>query len=156
MECLLFFTIRKPLPVSRVHMIRTVEYTLRSEHKNGTISVHVIGDSKMKQLNGVHRGKNKTTDVLSFPAQYAGAKEKKPVKMEKWGGKQEQDLGDIFISAAQIRRQAKVWEVSAAEEFTRMLVHGVLHILGYDHMEDKEAKVMFGKQERYLTAVLKK
>lgn len=155
MECLIFSTIRKLLPVSRQHIIRAVEYTLKSEHKNGTISVHVIGDKKMFDLNRVHRGKMKTTDVLSFPAQFAGAGERKQ-KKDSWFGKQEQDLGDIFISAAQIRRQAKVWEVSASEEFTRMLVHGVLHILGYDHMEDGEAKIMFGKQERYLGAVLKK
>ncbi len=99
----------------------------------------------MKDLNRVHRGKNKTTDVLSFSANEGN-----------WPGKQEEDLGDIFISAAKIRKQAKVWGVSAAEEFTRMLVHGILHILGYDHMKDKEAKIMFGKQEKYLRAVLKK
>lgn len=145
MECLLFSTVRRTPPLSRAQIITTVYYTLRAEHKNGTISVHVIGDEKMKELNRVHRGKNKTTDVLSFAATEG-----------KWFGKQEEDLGDIFISAAKIRKQAKVWEVSAAEEFTRMLVHGVLHILGYDHITKSEASIMFGKQEKYLKAVLKK
>ncbi len=145
MECLIFFSARKPAIISQARMVDAVAITLKAEHKNGTISVHVIGDLRMKELNRVHRGKNKTTDVLSFSA-----------KEGKWGGKQEDDLGDIFISAVQIRRQAKVWKVSAAEEFTRMLVHGVLHILGYDHMKKKEAKIMFGKQERYLEAILKK
>lgn len=145
MECLLFFTVRRAPPISRTQIINTVYHTLRSEHTQGTISVHVIGDQKMKELNRIYRGKNKTTDVLSFA-----------VTEGKWFGKQEEDLGDIFISAAKIRKQAKVWEVSAAEEFTRMLVHGVLHILGYDHIKESEAKIMFGKQEKYLRAVLKK
>lgn len=145
MECLIFSTIRKSAPVSRAHIIASVAHTLKREQVDGTISVHIIGDTKMTELNRIYRGKNKTTDVLSFPA-----------KEGAWGGKQEQDLGDIFISVAQIRRQAKVWEVTAAEEFTRMLVHGVLHILGYDHISNSEAKVMFGKQERYVAAVLKK
>lgn len=145
MECLLFFTVRRTPPISRTQIINTVYHTLRSEHIQGAISVHVIGDQKMKELNRIYRGKNKTTDVLSFAATEG-----------KWFGKQEEDLGDIFISAAKIRKQAKVWEVSAAEEFTRMLVHGVLHILGYDHIKESEAKIMFGKQEKYLRAVLKK
>lgn len=145
MECLIFSTIKKTAPISRNQMIKAVAYTLKRERVDGTISVHIIGDTKMTQLNRIYRGKNKTTDVLSFPAQ-EGA----------WGGKQEHDLGDIFISAAKIRRQAKVWHVTAAEEFTRMLVHGVLHILGYDHITKQEAAVMFGKQEQYLDFVLKK
>lgn len=145
MECLIFSTVRRAPPISRAQIIAAVYYTLRSEQVSGTISVHVIGDSKMKELNRIHRGKNKTTDVLSFAA-----------KEGEWFGTQEEDLGDIFISAAKIRKQAKVWQVSAAEEFTRMLVHGVLHILGYDHIKESEAKIMFGKQEKYLKAVLKK
>lgn len=144
MECLIFSTIRKSSPIARAQLVATVAHTLKCERADGTISVHIIGDTKMTELNRKYRGKNKTTDVLSFPAQ-EGA----------WGGKQEQDLGDIFISVAQIRRQAKIWEVSAAEEFTRMLVHGVLHILGYDHISAGEAKIMFAKQERYVRAVLK-
>ena len=143
MECLIFLTTRRAAPISQAKMIQAVTYALKQERAVGTISVHVIGDHRMKELNRRYRGKNKTTDVLSFPAQEG-----------EWAGKQEQDLGDIFISAAKIRKQAKVWEVTAAEEFTRMLIHGVLHILGYDHIKEHEAKVMFGKQERYLEKVL--
>ena len=63
MECLIFSTIRRSAPVSQAHIIKAVAHTLRSEHKNGTISVHIIGDTKMKELNRIHRGKNKTTST---------------------------------------------------------------------------------------------
>lgn len=64
------------------------------------------------------------------------------------------DFGDIFISVPYIRKQAALWSVSYQEELTRMLIHGVLHNMGYDHQEEKEAKQMFGLQERFLKSVL--
>ncbi len=143
MECLIFSKVKTKAPVSNKKIEQTIFFVLQREHKKGSISVHLIGDATMKKMNHVHRGKNKTTDVLSFAATEGN-----------WPGKTESELGDMFISLAQIKRQAKVWEVSAKEEFLRMLIHGTLHILGYDHLVEAEAKVMFGKQEKYLAAVL--
>jgi probable rRNA maturation factor len=102
----------------------------------GDVSVHLIGDTRMKRLNTIHRGKEKTTDVLSFST-LEGA----PLPGEYT------EVGDIFISVPQIIRQSKKYKVSIKEEMTRMLVHGVLHLVGYDHVEQKDAKRMFGIQE---------
>lgn len=141
MECLIFSQVRQSIPISKTSIQNAVFLVLKREHRPGSISVHLIGDTAMTELNRVHRGKNRTTDVLSFAANEG-----------KWFGPKTDELGDIFISVAQIKRQAKTWQVTAAEEFTRMLIHGTLHILGYDHIKPAEAKVMFAKQEKYLTA----
>lgn len=135
MECLIFSSISKPI-ISNKKIQEVVSSTLVRVKRSGDISVHLIGDYKMKRLNAVHRGKDKTTDVLSFSAlegdQVYGA---------------ESEVGDIFISVPQILRQAKQYKVSPKEEMIRMLVHGVLHLLGYDHVKEKDATHMFALQE---------
>jgi len=95
----------------------------------------------MRRLQRVHRGKIGTTDVLSFATEEKNSPRPK---------NNANDLGDIFISIPQIHRQARQWSVKFAEEFNRMLIHGLLHILGYDHLKKSEAKIMFDKQEHYL------
>ncbi len=94
------------------------------------VSVHMIGDMRMTTMNTQYRGKSYPTDVLSFPTEDAD------------------DIGDIFICVPQIIRQAKEFGVTAKEECTRMLVHGVLHLLGYDHQTKRDADEMFSIQER--------
>lgn len=132
----------RPL-VSERAIQTTVAYVLTREKKPaGVVSVHTIGDQRMRTLNRLHRGLDKTTDVLSFSALEGD-----------WTGNGD-EVGDIFISVPQIVRQAKVWEVTPKEEFVRMLVHGLLHALGYDHMTKAEAAIMFPKQEKYVKACL--
>ncbi len=97
----------------------------------------------MRSLNSQYRGKHSTTDVLTFPLH-----EGESVFTDT------QELGDIFLSGAQIERQARDFNISPREEFIRMLVHGVLHILGYDHVAKKEARQMFALQEKLLFELL--
>jgi probable rRNA maturation factor len=99
------------------------------------VSLHLIGDRLMKKMNQEYRGKNKTTDVLSF-----GLEEKNKKKKNI-------DLGDIFISVPQIERQAKSLGTSDKEEFVLAWIHGILHLAGYDHQGSKEAEKMFSLQE---------
>ena len=153
MECLIISKTREPLPVAVKKIQATVDFVLKKERRTGGVSVHMIGNAAMKTMNYNYRGKNKTTDVLSFAAT-------EPIssgdQSAEWGGVKELeiDLGDIFLNPVQIKRQAKEWGVGAREEFIRMLTHGILHILGYDHIEPTEAKIMFGKQEKYLDQIL--
>src|SRR3989339_91553 len=102
---------------------------------NGEVEVNIVGDKEIKDLNFRYRGLNKPTDVLSF-----AWKEDKIIRTNY--------LGQIYISYPQISRQAKELAIEAKEEFVRMLAHGFLHIIGHDHIEKKEAKVMFGIQEK--------
>jgi len=137
MDCLIHTSVRAPVPAKLIRQV--VAYVLRAEKTpKGVVSVNVIGDAKMRRLNAQYRGKDRTTDVLSFSAREGG--------MPAVGD----EVGDIFISASQIARQAKEFGVPVGEEFVRMLVHGVLHALGYDHISKSDAKIMFGKQEKYV------
>lgn len=102
--------------------------------KSGELEVNIVGDEEIRNLNFRYRGKNKVTDVLSFAWQ-----EDKIIKTPK--------LGQIYICYPQIVRQAKQFAARTREEFVRMLAHGFLHIIGYEHIKKKEAAKMFKIQE---------
>lgn len=92
------------------------------------VSVVFVNDRAMRELNRVWRSKDKTTDVLSFPQEddvwsLAGRDADLPPL----------ELGDIVISMPQAARQAAEYGVTLSEELARLLVHGVVHLLGYDH-----------------------
>ncbi|OGH68965.1 MAG: rRNA maturation RNase YbeY [Candidatus Magasanikbacteria bacterium RIFCSPLOWO2_02_FULL_44_11] len=107
----------------------------------GVVEVVVVGDGEIRQINKQFRGKDAVTDVLSFAW--------------KDGGVLSNDLlGQIYISYPQIKRQSKSFECSPPEEFIRMLAHGILHIVGYDHLTKKEADRMFSLQEKILASSL--
>ncbi|PLX26442.1 rRNA maturation RNase YbeY [Candidatus Parcubacteria bacterium] len=138
MECLVFKTVARPR-VTDKYIKDVVFFVLKKlKKKKGSLSVHLIGDHKMKSLNAIYRNKRQTTDVLSFAAQ-----EGFPVR-------DTEELGDIFISVPQIIRQAREYKITHKEEMTRMLIHGILHLLGYDHIDKVDAKKMFIVQERFI------
>ena len=87
-------------------------------------SVAFISDRRMKQLNELFRGKDSTTDVLSFPH------EKDEFDTD------EINLGDIVISAEQAQKQAAENQLSFEAEIKQLILHGLLHLCGYDHETD--------------------
>jgi probable rRNA maturation factor len=100
------------------------------ERSEAELSIALVGDKEMRTLNAKYRKKNKTTDVLSFPADYPTPAE--PVL-----------LGDVIISVEQARRQAKERNHSLKTEMVTLLIHGILHLLGYDHERSpQQAKIM--------------
>lgn len=112
------------------------------------ISLYLVGDRRMRQLNKLYRGIDKTTDVLSFP-QTEGFK---PLAFSL----QPYILGDIVLNLDQIKRQAIENHVSFKDELRFMLIHGLLHLLGYDHEKDRESAKKMRKKERTLLNALKK
>lgn len=98
------------------------------------ISVLFTDDKNMREINRSYRNLDKSTDVLSFPQ---GFHDNNHV------------LGDILISLDSALRQADTYQVDTEDEIERLLVHGILHLLGYDHMEKKERMIMREK-ENYL------
>jgi len=143
MECNVYIQV-KDVGISARRVEAAVTYILKKEKRKGSVSVHIVGDARMRTLNREHRGKDKTTDVLSFAASEGQD-----------FFTQENDFGDIFLSVAQIKRQAREFKIPYKQEFARMLTHGCLHILGYDHVEKQEAEIMFAKQELYVGAIIK-
>lgn len=95
-----------------------------SEATGRHFSVALISDARMKQLNETFRNKSSTTDVLSFPHE---ADEFDPDK---------ENLGDIVISAEQAQKQAAENGLTLEHELRQLILHGVLHLCGYDHETD--------------------
>jgi len=106
------------------------------------VSVHCVGEKKMRTMNRLFRGIDRPTDVLSFPSESMVP------------GYEIDDSGDIFLCSQYIERQAKRFDVPYKEEYYRMLIHGVLHLNGYDHEKPIHAKRMFSLQEDILAKVL--
>ncbi len=106
---------------------------------NVEISITLTDDKTIKELNKKWRGKNKATDVLSFPLD----------ELDTPPGYRYRLLGDVVISIPYALKQAKEIGFSPKEEVLRLLIHGILHLLGYDHETSQEdARVMFSLQEK--------
>lgn len=100
------------------------------------LSILLCDDLLIRRLNHEHRGKDKATDVLSFPQ----AEFRRPEQPRK--GYSLELLGDVVISLDTAQRQAESRARSLIEEVRFLLAHGVLHLLGYDHMNPDEKRVM--------------
>jgi probable rRNA maturation factor len=110
------------------------------ERADASISLTLVNDAAIREINRAHRGKDAPTDVLSFPL------EPEPFAHEKL-------LGDIVISIETARRQAADYEAPLQREVERLMIHGLLHVLGHDHMEPAERREMEA-EERRLAAVI--
>lgn len=100
--------------------------------RDSEVSIVLTDDAEIHALNRDYRGMDKPTNVLSFELG------------------DDILLGDIFISLDTVRREAKMANISVDEHTAHMVVHGVLHLLGYDHLDDKQAKKMESKEIRIL------
>ena len=108
------------------------------------LSVALVGDREIEKLNRKYRHKSKPTDVLSFPAgdTLAG---------------RHRLLGDVVISVDRAEEQAKSGGWTLNEEIDRLLIHGILHLLGYDHEgSKKEARVMRALERKISLALCRK
>ena len=107
------------------------------------VAVCLISDAEIARLNQTYRKKAGPTDVLSFPANGAGRPEARPRKAILPPGDTPAHLGDIAISPAAARRNARGLGRTVNEELRVLILHGVLHLAGYDHEVDQ------GQMERY-------
>lgn len=100
------------------------------EHRNkAEVSVRITGADEIKTLNQQYRGKDYATNVLSFPADLPPE-----IKLP--------HLGDIVICAEVVEREAREQNKMSEAHWAHMLIHGTLHLLGYDHIDDAEAEKM--------------
>ena len=108
-------------------------------HARAELSLSLIDDDEMRELNRHYRSKDRSTDVLSFSLfEGEGA--------EFRGGL----LGDVVIGIETAARQAAARHRALDEEVMRLLVHGVLHLIGHDHERDEEAARMLAEERRVL------
>ena len=115
---------------------RIAAAVLSGERRRAELSVSFVGRTTMRALNREHKGKDRPTDVLAFSLSQPG----------------NHLVGDIYICPAVAREQAERLGLSPRQELARLVVHGVLHVLGHDHPEgpEREQSPMWRRQERYL------
>lgn len=124
---------------------KVVSLVLEKENKDGTISLVFVGPNRMRKLNYKYRKKNKITDVLSFPQ----------TKVEGFVEPETNLLGEIVICPRAIKKLAKRENLDYQKELIRTLIHGILHLLGYNHIKKEEAEEMKKKEETYLKLIFK-
>lgn len=127
--------------VERIISIALKILDIKNNHVE--IGVRLIGPEKMRQMNNRYRGINKATDVLSFPLDSQ--------IFSKYGII---SLGDIFICGKIAVENAEVEKIPVEHEIARLIIHGLLHLLGYDHEKSpREAKNMLLLQEQILKKI---
>ncbi len=117
-------------------------------NKNYDLSVSFIDDETIKTMNRDYRNIDKATDVISF----AMLDSLDEVSHDD----SDLDLGDIFISVQTASEQAKSLNQSVNREILFLFIHGLLHLLGYDHQNLEEETVMFNLQEEIIDEITKK
>jgi probable rRNA maturation factor len=111
---------------------------------DSSLSLTLVDDAAIREVNREHRGKDRPTDVLSFPmfegddAPHDGV---------------ERMLGDVVISVETARRQAAEYDATLQRELYRLLIHGLLHVMGHDH-EEADERAEMETQERRLAVVI--
>jgi len=125
----------KQFPIRRLKKIATSVLELLKQH-DAELSIALVGNAEIRKLNAQFRKKDYSTDVLSFPAQDGILSE---VRL----------LGDVVISVDQAKQQARERSRTLDEEMITLLIHGVLHLLGYDHERSaKDARTMTRLEKR--------
>jgi len=112
---------------------RWIEAALDGERDDAEVSLRIVDADEITALNHQYRGKNYATNVLSFPADL-------PEELEL------PLLGDIVVCAEVVEREALEQHKPSAAHWAHMVVHGTLHLLGYDHIDDDEADAMEGRE----------
>lgn len=136
---------RAGLP-SAVSFRRWVAAALDGRILEADLAIRLVDSKEGRALNRHYRGKDYATNVLSFPAEMAeGVKMPKGVKMPL--------LGDLVLCAPVIAREAREQKKPLAGHYAHLTVHGALHLLGWDHADDREAEAMEQLEREILAAL---
>lgn len=119
-----------------------------SVQDNAEVSITVVSNEKIQDINKEYRDKDKVTDVISFAIEDDEQELFKEFDLE--GVTIPRDLGDVFISYDKAVEQAEEFGHTVERELGFLMVHGFLHLNGYDHMTDEDEKKMFALQEEIL------
>ena len=123
------------------YLTEVIDSTLAHEKvENAIFSIIFVEDEEIHNINKEYRGVDRVTDVISFAFEDNENILYNNIRM----------LGDIYICIPQMKRQAEEYKHSEKRELSFLTVHGLLHLLGYDHMNPEEEKVMFELQELIL------
>ena len=122
-------------------MKNLIDFAIKHEHlKNVLFNIIIVDNEYIHKLNKEYRGIDRPTDVISFALEDSIDEVKNDIRV----------LGDIYISIDKVYEQAKEYGHSNLREICFLMIHGFLHLLGYDHMKLEDEKRMFAKQEEIL------
>ncbi len=123
-------------PLTKTFIARAVHTVLRRERREALVSLSFIGRDRMRAINARWTRRQEPTDVLAFAL------------VDPHGAL----TGDIYVCRSVAEREARSRRIPLRQELTRLVVHGVLHVLGYDHPAgpEREASAMWRRQERYV------
>ncbi|MBT2636501.1 MULTISPECIES: rRNA maturation RNase YbeY [unclassified Bacillus (in: firmicutes)] len=126
---------------------KLLNYTAEQENveEGSELSVTFVSNERIQEINREYRDKDRPTDVISFALEEMGEGE-----LEIVGEGIPRILGDIIISIPKAREQAEEYNHSFMRELGFLAVHGLLHLLGYDHMNEQDEKQMFDRQKEIL------
>lgn len=133
------------IPLSRACVVEVAKAVLAAERvSDALLSVTFVSDRVIRDLNRRHLRRTGLTDVIAFGFRRTGRKA--PI------------IGDVYIAADVARRSARANGVAIREELTRLIIHGTLHVLGYDHPEsdDRTRSSMWKRQERLVQRLAKR
>jgi len=108
--------------------------------ENPLLNIVIVDNEKIREINREYRGKDSVTDVISFAFEEVNDVDYEDVRF----------LGEIYISYERCKEQARDFGHSVRREFSYLAVHGLLHLLGYDHMNESDKKVMRALEEEIL------
>jgi probable rRNA maturation factor len=118
---------------SATYFQQWVAATLTGKMKSAELSIRIVDETESQAFNSQYRGKDKPTNVLSFPFELPeGIPE----------GELDHLLGDLIICAQVVSKEAQEQQKPLLDHGAQMVVHGTLHLLGYDHIDDEEAEEM--------------
>ncbi|WP_119394335.1 rRNA maturation RNase YbeY [Salinibius halmophilus] len=117
-----------------------ISAVLNDQQRNGDIAVQILSADEIRVLNRDYRAKDKATNVLSFPAE---APPGLPVEMF-------DELGDLFVCAEVVSEEAQAQNKHLHDHWAHMIIHGTLHLLGYDHIDAEEAEEMEAIERKIL------
>lgn len=128
-------------------IVNVLNYAAKAEdvEEDSEISVTLVTNEEIQEINKMYRGKDSPTDVISFALEEMGEGE-----IEIKGINGPRVLGDIIISLERTKEQAEEYCHSFIRELGFLTVHGFLHLLGYDHMNEQDEREMFAKQDQIL------
>lgn len=128
-----------PLP-SDADITRWGQHAVTHLHRDVEITVRLVDEPEIQRLNATYRGKDKPTNVLSFPVDLPP-------------GIQDDLLGDIVICPAIVMAEATMQHKSYDSHFAHMIIHGCLHLMGFDHVTAEQANIMEPKEIELMAAL---
>lgn len=121
-----------------IDILQSAWPSISETNKDFEVSVVLADDDMLQQLNSQYRGKDRPTNVLSFPTELSDD--------NRLPNGEPMPLGDIVLSFDTLDREAKDLKIEMRDHFTHLLVHGMLHLIGFDHETDEDAAEMETKE----------